>query len=115
MRNTMILPRSHVIRAITLAAFAAGGLLLGIANPHHTDGASATLSIDPPVQAVGSGSKFEVRVIQRADVATLGAQVSINFDPSIVRILGLGVGTGYNGTQLISAGPIADVVATANS
>jgi hypothetical protein len=70
-----------------------------IALVHGTDSpaaaASGSLRIDPPAQTVAVGQAVTLKVIQSADVATLGAQTNLRFNPAIVQITSVQVGPSY--------------------
>jgi hypothetical protein len=57
--------------------------------------AGASLQIEPASVAVAGGASFSVNVVQGAPAATSGAQVSINFDPTILQVVSVSRGAAY--------------------
>ena len=57
--------------------------------------ANATLRIEPAAVAVVKDGSFWVKVVQDAPLATSGAQVSMDFDPSILQVVSLSRASAY--------------------
>jgi hypothetical protein len=57
--------------------------------------ADATLRIEPAAVAVVKDGSFSVTVVQDAPLATSGAQVSLDFDPSILQVVSVSRAAGY--------------------
>jgi hypothetical protein len=57
--------------------------------------AGPALRVDPGTQTVGLNSDVAVKIVQSADFATIGAQASISFDPSILQIEAVEAGQLY--------------------
>jgi hypothetical protein len=57
--------------------------------------ADATLRIEPAAVAVVKDGTFTVKVVQEAPLATSGAQVSLDFDPTIVQVVSVSRASAY--------------------
>ena len=85
---------------VVLLALAIVGLLL-VAAPPTVHAASGTLRVDPPAQTVPGSTEFTITVKQNADVATIGAQTSLRFDPGILEVVSIEAGAPYAAAQLL--------------
>ena len=84
-----VLARLLLVVLVALMAF--GG---GLASRSPASAQTASLRIDPPSQSV-SGQSFTVTIIQTSDSPTLGAQATLQLDPSVVQVTGAEVGAPY--------------------
>jgi hypothetical protein len=57
--------------------------------------------VDPAWQVVAPGSTFTVTILQTSDVATLGVEASISFDPALVQVDSVQRGDAYAGANLL--------------
>ena len=84
--------------------------------PRLTHAASGTLRVDPATQNAAAGQEFTIKVIQNADVATAGSQMSLQFDPSCPRGGELRCRRPLRvSAQLLQAGTPEEAIASANS
>lgn len=76
--------------------------------------ADASLRIEPASAAVADGQTFEVQVVQQAPVATSGAQVSVQFDPKILQLVSVRLGSAYSAAPIFLPRSIDASIRTAN-
>ena len=76
--------------------------------------AGNSLRIEPYYSGLANNATFGVRVVQKADLPTSGAQATITFDPAILQVVSVAKGTAYAAAPVfVAAGPAA--IATANT
>jgi hypothetical protein len=90
-----------VVAMMTIVAFW-GGEMRG-----RVDAQSApSFRLDPASQDVASGAQFEVKVIQTTPFAPTGAQADLQFDPSLLQVVGVEAGEPYaSATFLVGVAP----------
>jgi hypothetical protein len=76
--------------------------------------AGASLRIDPVTSTVNKGEPFVVTVLQDAPVLTSGAQASIDFDPAILQVLSVSLGSVYLGAPVFLPQDMAANIRMAN-
>lgn len=101
-------------RHVGLGLVAAIGLATSVATPTGA-AAEATLRIEPATVGVAHGGSFTVKVVQEAPIPSSGAQASIDFDPTIVRVESVALGAAYRSAPIVLPEDIEATVRAANA
>jgi hypothetical protein len=91
--------------AVAMAMTVAGGPALA---------ADPSLRIDPPVVNAGQGLIFTIRVMQDAAVPTSGAEATITFDPTILQVADVSLGSDYASAPIFLPQDLAAAIQKAN-
>src|SRR5262245_38848385 len=103
-------------RVLVIAAFAA---IVAVSREGALGSAQggASFRTDPPTQDVASGT-FEVNIVQTTPFSPTGAQASVQFDPTLLKIVNVEPGPGYaSATFVVGVAPqtTQEAIAEANS
>ena len=85
--------------------------LMTVGGAVSADASGDTLRVEAPASSVAQGSTFDIRIVQKASVPTSGAQISLTFDPAVVRVTTVTRAQPYAGAQVFLG---ADKIAAAN-
>jgi len=77
--------------------------------------AEPVLRIEPATVGVAHGASFTVKVVQDAPLPISGAQASIDFDPAIVQVESVALGTPYASAPIVLPEDIEAAVLAANT
>ena len=85
-----------------------------VATPTGAAG-EAILRIEPATVGVAQGGSFTIKVVQESPISSSGAQASIDFDPKIVHVESVALGTAYRSAPIVLPPDIEATVRAANA
>jgi len=90
-------------------------VLASVAASSSSAPAGATLALAPASVSVAKYSTFTVKVVQDVPVATSGAQVSIDFDPTLLQLASVTPGAAYSSAPVFLPADLAADIKAANA